>query len=448
MSLVAQSGSRPIAWADLVPLHRRLEVRGITSAAFPSYLKNLRETNARRVREGDLDHLVFYLLQSTRFTKLPPIEPALSAKELVDALPVEKRKAFLSDPSVGRPHVPGSVRARISALLQTFERPSGDARLTYFRDLVSSSFADPRGREPLLASEYLRAMRFVYEKEFVAQRSPRPQETVAELYRTRGLSTDTSVEAGYLVYQGLAILKALEPTRRIRRVLIVGPGLDLAPRTALDEEGPPQSYQPWTVIDALLSLELSRADDLIVVGTDINRRVVDHLRRARAHPPVLTLASEIRTSDAVTVSDDFREYFRRVGSATAENAANARPQASGNGQLRKTIRIRPEVAATVQAETLDIVTERLDGPPFDLAIATNILPYFDDVQLMLALSNVAAMLAPGGVLLHNEARPLVGDVTAALNLPFQQSRHGTIATVRGAPPLGDSVWIHKRIAHP
>jgi chemotaxis methyl-accepting protein methylase len=116
--------------------------------------------------------------------------------------------------------------------------------------------------------------------------------------------------------------------------------------------------------------------------------------------------------------------------------------------LRKSVKVRPSAARTLQAQRLDIVTQRLGAAPFDLVIATNILPYFDDVQLMLALSNVAAMLAPGGVLLHNEARPLVGEVTAALNLPFQQSRHGTIATVRGAPPLGDSVWIHKRIAHP
>ena len=41
-------------------------------------------------------------------------------------------------------------------------------------------------------------------------------------------------------------------------------------------------------------------------------------------------------------------------------------------------------------------------------IATNILPYFDDQQLALAASNIAAMLAPGGVFLHNEARPILG----------------------------------------
>ena len=57
------------------------------------------------------------------------------------------------------------------------------------------------------------------------------------------------------------------------------------------------------------------------------------------------------------------------------------------------------------------MTERLGGGPFDLVVATNILPYFDDGELMLAMTNIAAMLAPGGVFLHNEARPMMGGVT-------------------------------------
>jgi hypothetical protein len=117
----------------------------------------------------------------------------------------------------------------------------------------------------------------------------------------------------------------------------------------------------------------------------------------------------------------------------------------GAGHLRKTVRVHPAAARALRAEALDVVTERLDEAPFDLVIATNILPYFDDAELMLAMSNVAAMLAPGGVFLHNEARPVMQDVTAALGLPFEQSRQAIIAAVTGAPgPLVDSVWLHRR----
>ena len=78
-------------------------------------------------------------------------------------------------------------------------------------------------------------------------------------------------------------------------------------------------------------------------------------------------------------------------------------------------------------------------------VATNILPYFDDAELMLAMTNIAAMLAPRGVFLHNEARPALNGITTALGLPFEQSRHAVIANVRGAPaPLFDSVWLHRK----
>jgi hypothetical protein len=401
-------------------------------------------SNVRRVREGDFDHLVFYALQSTRFTTLPPIEPALSAKALVDSLSAEERAAFVRTAEAPPAQIPEPVVARFAAFVRALDSSAADARLGYFRALVKTTFQRPGNREPGLLREYLRAMRFLYEKEFVAQRSAHPVDAVEELYQNRGLSTDTAVEAGYLVYLGLGIIKSLEPDRQIRRVLIVGPGLDLAPRTALLEAGPPESYQPWAVIDALLALGLSRADDLDLLGADINPRVVEHLRRARSTPPTLTLVSGIREDENVKLTPEYRDYFARLGRAVGD-AANDADRA--NGHLRKTVRVRRADAAALSATALDIVTQRVDGPAFDLVIATNILPYFDDVELMLALDNISAMLAPGGMFLHNEPRPLVRELTTALGLSFEQSRQAVIATVRNAPaPLVDSLWLHRRVA--
>jgi hypothetical protein len=309
-----------------------------------------------------------------------------------------------------------------------------------------------RQRAARIGREYLRAMRFVYEKEFVAGRAASSAAAVAELYRSRGLSTDTAVEAGYLVYIGLGILKGLEPDRRIQRVLIVGPGLDLAPRTGFLEASAPESYQPWAVIDALLTLGLARIDDLVVVGADVNPRVVAHLRRAHSQPPALTLVTGIAESDTVQLSAEYRSYFAALGRSIEKEVAGgtaagmtAAATPSRDGHLRKFVQVSAVAASALRAETLNIVTERFDGAAYDLIIATNVLPYFDDAQLLLAMSNVAAMLAPGGVFLHNEPRPLLGDATERLFLPFEQSRHGTIATVAGAPaPLTDSVWLHRK----
>ena len=439
--LGSQASVRQITWQDVAPVRARLEARGVTAGGFPAYVTRIRDANAGRVREGDLDHLVFYMLQSARVTRLPRIEPALSAKAFVDGLDERERAMFVRDGHADVARVPEAVRARATALLRELDSDSRDPRVSYFRDLVSAVFPTRGERHSGILHEYLRAMRFVYEKEFVAQRAPGAAEAVADLYRTRGLSTDTAVEAGYLVYQGLGVVKALRDDRPIRRVLIVGPGLDLAPRTAFSDERPPESYQPWAVLDALLALGVADVKDLEIVAADINPRVVRHLARARVAPPVLSIASEIGDSPTVTLTNEFRRYIAEVGRALEA------PQARVPGLVthgRRTVEVSAAAARAVTARPLDIVTERLAGAPFDLAIATNILPYFDDGEVILAMSNLAAMIAPGGFLVHNEGRQLVADAGADLGLPLNQARAATIATVRGGPPLFDRVFVHER----
>ncbi len=451
----ARDGARPITWDDTAPVRQRLSAAGFTQAGFAARIEAIRRTNARRVQEGDLDHLIFYLLQSTKFTKQPRIEPALSARMFVDT-----------------GEIPAAVRSRAAAFLRAVDSGRGDERLSYFRDLVGATFTDADQREDAVLREYARVMKFVYEKEFVAQRSARRHAAVAELYRTRGLSTDTAIEAGFLVSEGLAVARALDPDLRIRRVLVVGPGLDLAPRTGLLEAAAPESYQPWAVVDALLALGLSRLDDLAVVGADINPRVVGHLRRARGRARTLTFVTGIAEMDGVSFSENYREYFTRLGSTlqAAERSEAASPkgarerserEAGGGGappalnnadgavgHLRKTVRVDATIARVVDAERLDIVTERLAAVPFDLVIATNVLPYFDDLELALALTNIAAMLAPGGLFLHNEPRPVMEELATSLGLRPEQARTAVIAEVRGAPPLVDSVFLHRKARGP
>jgi len=419
--------SRSVTWVDLPPaIQTRLEQSGVTASSFDGRIATITREARTRVREGDLDHLVFYLLQSTHFTRLPPIEPALSAREFTQGL--------RSGASRGK--LPAAVEARIAAFLKAVDSRDRDPRLSYFRGLIAEAAAG-RDRRQRVSLEYTRAMTFLYGKEFLS-RSP---EAAAELYQTRGLSTDTAVEAGYAVHVGLNVLKSLDRSRRIRRVLIVGPGIDLAPRTGMLEVGPPESYQPWAVIDGLVAIGLSSLNDLDVVGADINPRVVEHLRAAAQAPPVLRLVTGIGDTDSVTLSQDYREYFSALGASIGTIRRGA-PSAAGH--LVKTVAVSAKAAAVLRAERLNIVTERLSEQPFDLVIATNILPYFDHAELMLALANMSAMLAPGGVLLHNETRASVSEDAAAAGVPAEQNRQVVIATVKGAPPLADTVWLHRR----
>ncbi len=98
----------------------------------------------------------------------------------------------------------------------------------------------------------------------------------------------------------------------------------------------------------------------------------------------------------------------------------------------------------LSVEPLNIVTERLvREPPFDVAVATNVLAYFDAPQLALALANVTAMLRPGGYLIHNESRAGLVDTAASLGLPLLHTRTAVLGGPRDRP-LYDTVWLHQK----
>jgi hypothetical protein len=429
--LAAVGAARRVTWADLpASIQARLESAGLTARGFPARIATIDRDAQRRVREGDFDHLIFYVLQSTHFTRLPPIEPALSARRLPREFIVRRE----ADAPPGT--LPPDVDARIAAFLKAIDSRDSDPRLSYFRVLIAGA-ASGDDRRKVIAMHYFRAMAFLFQKEFAA---PQP-EAVARLYESRGLSTDTAVEAGFAVHAGLGVLKGLDPSRRIRRVLIVGPGIDLAPRTGMLEAGPPESYQPWAVIDALVSLDLSRLSELEVVGADINPRVVDHLRASAQKAPVLRMVSGIAESDALAFTPGYREYFAALGTAVGQVRGGA---GAPGGHLSKTVAVSGRAAATLRAEPLNVVTERLADQTFDLVIATNILPYFNPVERLLAFSNIRSMLAPDGVLLHNDARPEVLQDALTAGLAGEQSRQMIIATVKGAPPLADTIVLHRR----
>jgi hypothetical protein len=225
-------------------------------------------------------------------------------------------------------------------------------------------------------------------------------------------------------------------------VVIVGPGLDLAPRTGLVDAVPPQSVQPFAIVDSLLSLGLADVSALRVTSLDINPRVVSWLTEARASALSLTLASGVAASETVQPSEDYRQYAGALGRSIGMSTdAGAR----GDDQARasRRVSVRADVTAMLDARRFDVVTDRIDLGA-DLGIVTNLLPYFDDPELTLALASISAMLGPGGILIHNEARGAVGAITTALGLPLVQSRTAIIAAVRGSAPLYDSVFVHRR----
>lgn len=279
-------------------------------------------------------------------------------------------------------------------------------------------------------------MRFLYKKEWLAREVPQSERGafVGSLYETRGHSSDTQLKANYSVHHAFSVLKAFTAGQPMRNVLIVGPGLELAPRTGFRERYGPQTYQPYAVADTLLALKVARPDEIRIHCVDINELVVKtHWRHA------------CRTGRRTRLGGypELREYVERFGKhigSEMPTAANSEHDAPVGVRL---LAIRREVRRAITADRLNIISERYDPPPsYDLSVITNVFPYLSRTELALALSNVHFMLRPGGYLVHNDFRPEVEDLTRVLSLTAVQTR--TIQLTRGDEPLFDGFVIHKK----
>ena len=377
----------------------------------------IEQRSARRLREGENEHLIAYVLQSSQFTTEPRIEPGVSALE------------FFRDGQAAQ-QLPASVARRMDAFLKAKPHRSGDPRLAYFQKLAAA------GGKAYLESEYVRTMRFLYEKERGQQQSRPP----AGLYQERGYATDTQIEANFAVWTAMSVLKSLDSTFHADRILIVGPGLDLAPRTGLLDFFPPQSYQPLAAADAALSLGLTNRERLHVHSVDINPLAVEFFNEfPRRSERKLNLVSGLKRDQ---LSADFQDYFQQLGKSIGTVLPLDLPPALV-AHFGKTIAVRKDVAGMLTADEMNILTERYDpSPGYDLIVATNILVYFTDEELRLALANIAAMLRRGGYFVHNEPRPAVEAMGRDLGLAAIQAR--TIRLSAGSyKPLLDSFVIQQ-----
>lgn len=444
-------GKKAISYEDLpVALCSWFEQQNIGRENFRARIAEINHKTSEREIWGEYDHLIFFLLQSSRFTSQPKIEPALSAYEFVQGLSEADQSRFLADESrdfslAGK--IPGAVKVRISDLIKATNKESQDERMAYFATMLRKNANPAIPLAERLQSEYVRAMKFLYRKEF-ASRGVKPSELaayVALLYQDRGHSTDTQIEANFAVQTALAALKAQSPETRLSKVLIVGPGLDFAPRTDLIDLFGPQSYQPFAVADALLGLKLTAESQLQIHCVDINDRVIAHLQNFKRRKDVsLSILSGVKESRTRSLAEDYKTYFREFGKRIGvETALEVPPQFAGH--LKKALRVRPEIVNAISADRLNIVTERYrDSPQYDLVIVTNVFPYFSAPELLFALTNIAAMMSDGGYLIHNELQTVSADFMTPLGLPLQQARTVMIASGEKAS-LFDGVAIHRKI---
>jgi hypothetical protein len=222
-------------------------------------------------------------------------------------------------------------------------------------------------------------------------------------------------------------LSALLPVHQNTTIDLARP--NGSPQLAVKEKGndfyPPQTIQPFAVLDSLIRLGLADGGEIALYTLDISEDVHFHIARARAnaaaghsHTVQLPWNTSARHDPECRVR--FVEYWKRLGDQTGQPVTPITvPQAAAETQARA-VRIRPEIARRITPVDMNIVFQRLQVSPeyaFDLIIGTNIFVYYGEFEQSLARANVAAMLKPGGYLLTNDKLP--GKVPSGLEDPYK-----------------------------
>src|SRR5262249_18185446 len=103
------------------------------------------------------------------------------------------------------------------------------------------------------------------------------------LFHVRGLSSDTSLLPNYAIEEALKEIKArgMLTAASVKRVAVIGPGLDFTDKQEGYDFYPQQTIQPFALIDSLARLGLAKAGESQLVAFDLSPRALDHLARAR-----------------------------------------------------------------------------------------------------------------------------------------------------------------------
>jgi SAM-dependent methyltransferase len=387
--------------SNVLPAELQSREPATLSSLWPQWTRNTDAEIRRRLAQGDEDSLVNLLLFGTSFTT----RPRLTARQ------IETIMASSTDPAVSGAKLDAMTQARLNDLVRAVARPGGNERLVFAQKILPEGQAAAKAYLLHALGRMLKEHASYAQIIEQAERSPIPGAAFARrsaLYRSRGLSSDTSLMPNFGVEESLKAmrLKGLLP-KQIRRVAIVGPGLDFADKQEGNDFYPVQTVQPFAVVDSLLRLQLANEDDLRITTFDVSARVNAHLGNVRARslkgqPSIVQLPLDATE----TWSDAFVRYWTvfgdRIGDAQPPVAV---PPNGGDVKLRA-IRVRPAFGANVTPVDLNIVLQRLElgtDETFDLIVGTNVFLYYNEFQQALAMTNIERMLRPGGVLLSNNA---------------------------------------------
>lgn len=386
-------------FAKQLPAALKAGASPLTEAQWNAWIRSEDASIRRRLVQGEADTVTNLLRFGVTFTTEPRID-----------------RESLAQFGSGGP-VDAIASRRADALIKALAASSANSGLREIRSFLATqgfSFQTPQAREKL--KKYLIANLAHMRDEFAEYRQKLKSGNIVEestLYADRGISLDTNLWPDYaldLELSRMARDASLKPGQ-VRRVAIIGPGLDFANKELGEDYYPPQTIQPFAIMDSLIRLKLADPAAIEIVTLDISPRVNIHIARARkdaaaGEPYTLQLPWDSKVPRSKEYLDGFVPYWEALGASIGKPVSPIAPPTSIASEVRvRAVRVRPQSVLRVTPLDANIVFQRFQLAPaekFDLIIGTNIFIYYDAFEQSLARANVSTLLRPGGYLLTNE----------------------------------------------
>jgi len=283
--------------------------------------------------------------------------------------------------------------------------------------------------------------------EFLKYKSQTKDEKRFQLFQDRGISLDTNLWPDYLLDAAFRSMleKGMLKPGGVRRIAIVGPGLDFANKEAGNDFYPPQTIQPFAVLDSLIRLGIANPSTVELDTLDISEDVNVHIARirqaaAKGHSYTLQLPWNTERPMSEEYRARFIEYWQKLGDKIGQPVAPIPvPKAAASTRTRA-VKVRPDVVTRVVPLDVNVVYQRLNLPAdraYDLVIGTNIFLYYGAFEQSLARANVSAMLRPGGFLISTDklADKAPSELKDVLEVPVDMSEQ---------PLIQDIVFCYRR----
>ena len=428
--------ARPVLEKMKDSLPPQLKAKGVVDESlWASWIQGEDAAIRQRLTTGEEDTLTNLLRFGVTFTKEYPIDR--------DYLGLYGHSALVNS----------FAENRADDLIRALASPASNEGMQHMRALLEQkgfSFNTPQERARV--KKYLLSNLARMRDEFIRFGEQLAKATISQgstLYEDRGISLDTNLGPDFALdteLREMARTGMLKPGS-VRRLAIVGPGLDFANKEYGNDFYPPQTIQPFAVIDSLVRLGLANPRSLELYTLDISPSVNLHVARARkkalqGKPYTVQLPWSTAVPRNQEYLTEFTKYWKSLGDQIGAPAKPvAIPNAPTTGQLYlRAVTIRPQFVTRIQPIDMNIVFQRLVLSPderFDLVIGTNIFIYYGPFEQSLARVNLASILKPDGFLLSND---LLSDQVSS---KLKEVRRSSI-TLSTSPAITDYMFCYRR----